>query len=197
MMPKIERRAFDFELRAATEAATPKMRGHAAVFNSTADLGYFCEIIEPGAFTKTIANDDIRALWNHNADIVLGRNKSGTLTLSEDETGLATEIDPPDTQWGRDLQVLMKRGDISQMSIGFYTIGERSEKRAGVYYRIITEIQLFDVSPVTYPAYEATDISCRSTKDVLAGMTAAFELADAADESWKIDILRRRLALVR
>jgi Escherichia/Staphylococcus phage prohead protease len=192
-MKKIERRAFTFDFRAASDAEKPKMRGHAAVFNSAADLGYFSEIIEPGAFAKTIGADDIRALWNHNPDIVLGRNKANTLTLSEDETGLLVEIDPPDTSWGRDLQVSMKRGDISQMSIGFYTIAARAEIRNGVTFRILTEVQLLDVSPVTYPAYEATDIAVRSAQDILSDLQPPPETP--ADWEGQLSVYRRRLEL--
>ena len=192
-MKKIERRAFTFDFRAASDTEKPMMRGHAAVFNTTADLGYFSEIVEPGAFAKTIKNDDIRALWNHNPDIVLGRNKAKTLSLSEDEDGLLTEIDPPDTTWGRDLQVLMKRGDVTQMSIGFYTIGYRTEKRDGVLFRILTELQLLDVSPVAYPAYETTDIAVRSAKDILSDLKPPAETP--VDWEGQLAVYRRRLLL--
>src|SRR5262245_46107276 len=117
-MDKLERRAFTVNLRAADDS--PKINGHAAVFGVEADIaGLFWERIEPGAFTKAIGRDDVRALWNHNPDYVLGRNTSGTLRLSEDEKGLAVEIDPPDTQWARDLAISIRRGDVSQMSFGF------------------------------------------------------------------------------
>src|SRR5574340_914176 len=100
-----ERRIVIGELRAVMDGDKPtKICGHAAKFDSLSeDLGGFRERIAPGAFAKTIQSGDIRALWNHDANIVLGRNKSGTLRLSEDLAGLAYECDAPDTQLVRDM----------------------------------------------------------------------------------------------
>jgi HK97 family phage prohead protease len=178
---KVERRAFGFEVCSAGEK--PIMRGHAAVFGQEADImGLFRERIDPGAFKSAIGRDDIRALWNHNPDYVLGRNKAGTLTLSEDDTGLAVEIDPPDTQWARDLMVSMKRGDVSQMSFGFRVKEQTWERVAGkLPLRIIRGVELFDVSPVTYPAYEGTDVSVRSSADVLEELNSAAPIEPPAD----------------
>lgn len=201
-MSKLERRAFTFELRAATEgesADTPKIVGHAALFNSEADLGYYRELIEPGAFAKSIGVDDVRALFNHDANYVLGRNKAGTLRMFEDDKGLAIEVDPPDTAFARDLMVSMKRGDITQMSFGFYAIGERAEKRDGILYRILTECRLFDVSPVTYPAYTQTDVSVRSAQEILSDLIPAIESKtepEVVDFGPQHDIYRRRLQLI-
>ncbi len=118
-MPQIERRTFgNVEMRAAGEAR--KIEGYAAVFNSPADIGgMFRELVAPGAFAKAIARDDVRGLINHDDNLVLGRNKAGTLRLAEDSTGLQFEIDPPDTQYARDLLVSLERGDVSQMSFAF------------------------------------------------------------------------------
>ena len=139
------------------------IRGHAAVFNSLSEnLGGFREQIAPGAFSTAIQTDDVRALLNHDPNLVLGRNKAGTLRLAEDSQGLAIEIDPPDTQTARDLMVSMKRGDITQMSFGFSVRhgGESwSKDPAGMHVRTLSKVRLFDVSPVTYPAYTATDVS--------------------------------------
>lgn len=157
-----------FEFRAATEGG--KLSGHAAVFNTIAQIGrYFREQVSPGAFSKSILESDVRALWNHDPNHVLGRNKSGTLRLSEDEAGLAVEIDPPDTQMGRDVVTLIKRGDVSQMSFGFIVRkAEWDESNPENPLRTITEAELFDVSPVTYPAYKETDISVRAAETILA-----------------------------
>jgi HK97 family phage prohead protease len=179
---KIERRAFGFEVRADGEK--PVMSGHAAMFGQEADImGVFRERIDSGAFKTAIGRDDVRALWNHNPDYVLGRNKAGTLQLKEDETGLAVEIDPPDTQWARDLMVSMKRGDVSQMSFGFRVTDQSWERVAGkLPLRIIRGVELFDVSPVTYPAYEGTDIHVRSSADVLAELNSAAPTEPPAED---------------
>ena len=163
---KLERRAFSFELRAQE---SPVIAGHAALFNTDADIGgYYVERISPGAFSESIGADDIRALFNHSPDYVLGRNKAGTLRLDEDERGLAIEIDPPDTQLARDLVTSIKRGDISQMSFGFFTKDAEWKTENGKDVRILKKVQLFDVSPVTFPAYSQTDVSVRSAADILA-----------------------------
>lgn len=148
------------ELRA--DGDDGKIRGYAAVFNSLSeDLGGFREQIAPGAFSETLS-DDVRALWNHDANFVLGRTTSGTLSLREDNHGLAIEIDPPDTQQARDLLVSIRRGDVSQMSFGFYTKDDGWEKRDGENIRTLRKVELLDVSPVTYPAYQDTAVAVRS-----------------------------------
>lgn len=161
---KKEKRAFHFEMRKADNQPRA-MVGHAAVFGEPTDIGgWFREVIEPGAFTSSIKDDDIRALWNHNPDHVLGRNTAGTLVLAEDAQGLRTTITPPDTQVARDLAVSIERGDINQMSFAFEVLAEewiKGEDR-NLDLRKITKVRLYDVSPVTFPAYEGTDIALRS-----------------------------------
>ena len=161
-----EIRSFSFEIRADKDPDTRKMVGHAAVFGEPTEIGgWFREQIEPGAFKTSIKKDDIRALFNHNPDFVLGRNTAKTLTLKEDKTGLKVEIDPPDTQLARDLAVSIDRGDISQMSFAFRVTRQEwvaGETEKDMDTRIIKEAQLFDVSPVTFPAYEGTDIAMRA-----------------------------------
>jgi HK97 family phage prohead protease len=141
-----------------------KIVGHAAVFNSLSEeLWGFREKIAPGAFRPALAKSDIRALLNHDPNFVLGRTKNGTLRVMEDETGLAVEIDPPETAWADDLLVSIGRGDISQMSFAF-RVGEESwETVDGTNLRTILSFdEIFDVSPVTYPAYPDTDVALRS-----------------------------------
>lgn len=151
------------EVRAADGAAL-MIVGHAAVFNARSeDLGGFREKIAPGAFTRTIATDDIHAVWNHDERIVLGRKKSGTLRLAEDEQGLAIENDAPDTQYVRDVVIApIKRGDVDQMSFMFQTIEDAWNVVDGENVRTLLEVKLFEVSPVTFPAYPQTDVSARS-----------------------------------
>lgn len=145
------------------EEVRPRIRGHLAVFNSPSkDLGGFREVIAPGAFSKTIQEADVRALYNHDPNFVLGRNKSGTLQMLEDDDGLLVDIDPPDTQWARDLMVSIKRGDISQGSFAFRAVKDKWEKQEdGSVVRVLNEVRLYDVSVVTYPAYQETDAYVR------------------------------------
>ena len=168
-MLEIERRAFTLDVckvERRSDGGQPKIIGHAAVFDVLSEnLGGFRELIKPGAFAKAVLEDDIRGLFNHNPDHILGRNKAGTLALSEDGRGLAIEITPPDTTIGKDVLKSIERGDISQMSFGFRVRagGESwSEDENGETVRTLTDLKLFDVSPVTFPSYLETDVAVRS-----------------------------------
>ncbi|PCI51428.1 MAG: HK97 family phage prohead protease [Alphaproteobacteria bacterium] len=148
---------------AATDGKAVLLVGTAAVFNTPTDIGgFFREQISPGAFTAAIQNDDVRALIDHNSSLILGRNRAGTLRLSEDDRGLQVEIDPPDTSYANDLLVSMKRGDITQMSFGFRALKETWDDEQDPPLRTIVKAELFDVSPVTFPAYAETQISVRA-----------------------------------
>ena len=161
---QIERRVLgEVRMTAAPADGQPAvLTGHAAVFNTPADLGAFREQIAPGAFTDAIQTDDVRALIDHDSRLVLGRNRAGTLRLAEDQTGLAVEIDVPDTSYARDLVTSMKRGDITQMSFGFLALKESWDDTQDPPLRTLEKVQLFDVSPVTFPAYEETQVSVRA-----------------------------------
>jgi HK97 family phage prohead protease len=163
-----EFRIFTFkpEVRSAD---SPQISGYAAVFNTTADLGMFRERIKPGAFTRAIQeSQDVRCLFNHDADYVLGRTKSGTLRLSEDDQGLRFECDMPNTQMGRDVREMILRGDVDQCSFGFVVTKENvSYNQDGTVDREIQDVDLFDVSPVTYPAYTETSVEARSRDEAL------------------------------
>jgi Escherichia/Staphylococcus phage prohead protease len=160
---QVEHRIFTTELRAST-TDNPQTNGYAAVFNTIIDLGWYKEQIAQGTFTRAIAEkQDIRALFNHNPDHVLGRTKSNTLALSEDNTGLRFSCDMPDTQTGRDVYTLVQRGDVDQCSFGFIVRDEKVTYDAdGNALRTIKDADLFDVSIVTYPAYESTSVEARS-----------------------------------
>src|SRR3990172_11153910 len=128
---KIERRfCAATELRAVREdGKPPRLVGYAAVFNKPSERmfgwdGDFVEYIDPGAFTRTLADgDDVQANVGHRGGVqALGRNTSGTLKLSADETGLLSEIMPPDTQASRDIMELVRRGDLNKMSFAFEMI---------------------------------------------------------------------------
>jgi len=165
------------ELRAAAEGEEPKkVFGYAAKFNSRSENlgseGYqFFEIIQPGAFDDVL-NDDVRALFNHESSAILARSKNGvgSLSIGIDATGLWYEFEAPDTQVGRDLMTSLKRGDVDQSSFSF-TVGkdgqEWTETKDGdgptVFTRTIKKVsRLYDVSPVTYPAYPDATVALRS-----------------------------------
>ncbi len=161
-MPEAKRRFSNTEFRLnRQEAGLPSVEGYAAVFNQATDLRWFTESIATGAFKETLnRGDDVRALFNHNENYVLGRNKAGTLELKEDEHGLWTKINPPDSEIGRSVVESIKRGDISQMSFGFYIDEEEVDYTDRVKPHVtIKRVTLFDVSPVTFPAYENTEIA--------------------------------------
>ncbi len=157
----LETRAFQFtEVRAVKDKL--RLEGHAAVFNRLSeDLGGFREQIMPGAFAQSIAEDDIMALWNHNPDYVLGRNRAGTLQLSEDTTGLAMVINLPDTQVGRDLMVSVERRDVAGASFSFFVPqgGDKWDHMESSDLRTLLFARLKDVSPVAFPAYRDTDVA--------------------------------------
>lgn len=153
------------EVRASGDGR--KLDGYAAVFNTEAIIwGLWREEVSPGAYAKTLQEHDIRALWNHDTNIVLGRNKAGTLQLAEDKKGLRAEIDPPDNEWGRPVVDAVQRGDVTGMSIAFLVIKEEwynpPKDSKELPKRTIKEAKLYEVSPVTFPAFEQTSISARS-----------------------------------
>lgn len=197
---QLERRTFPVrELRvddaASDEANEPKIVGYAAVFDQRAELweGFF-EEFTAGAFADSIGADDIRALVNHDMSQLLGRNKAGTLRLAEDEHGLAIEIDPPDTQLGRDTVTLIRRGDLTEMSIGFWSIDEEYRKEDGNRIRVISRAQLFDVSPVTAAAYPTTEVSVRSIEQRCEAWDRAHEPRTSIATARRRLLLRERAA---
>jgi HK97 family phage prohead protease len=196
------------ELRTTETEGRRVIEGHAAVFSRWSETlgGFFPfkEKVRAGAFKRSIETDDIRALWNHNSDHVLGRNKAGTLELKEDEKGLFVRVYPPDAQWARDLQTSIARGDISSMSFGFTVEkDEWSTDENGTDTRELISVKLFDVSPVTFPAYKDTDASTRSYEAYKAARSgeserSARESADKrAAERARLEQIRRRLELLK
>lgn len=143
------------QLRAASEPMV--LEGYAALYNEPTDIGNFREMIAPGAFAEVL-DDDVRLLLNHDG-APLARTRNNTLRLKDDEKGLYYRAELVDTQAGRDLYAMVQRGDITQSSFGF-TIEKQDIQEDGL--RLITKVgRLLDVSPVTYPAYEATEVYAR------------------------------------
>ena len=135
------------------------LEGYAAVYNSETDLGHFREVIRPGAFDDVLDND-VRALINHDPNLILGRTTNGTLELSVDERGLKYRVKLGDQQYAKDFYESVKRGDISQSSFAF-TIDKQSWNEERTVRSVDKVRQLLDVSPVTYPAYAAATVQAR------------------------------------
>lgn len=181
----VERRVnnVEFDVRNADVASDGmSFRGYAAVFNSPSEPLPFTEYIREGAFKRSLkSRNEVKLFMNHNTDVVLGSTRAGTLKLTEDSTGLLAEAVLPDTTAGRDLSVLMQRGDVNSMSFGF-SVPPRGDKWSDDgQTRELHQIRLHEVSIVTgFPAYEATTATVRSL-DVLATRTKvdADALADA------------------
>lgn len=160
--------SYPIQYEVREEGSEPKIIGYAALFdNETEIFPGFNEKVAAGAFSETIINDDVRALFNHDPNLVLGRNIPGTLRLSEDKTGLRYEITPPDTQFAKDLVALIRRGDISQSSFAFQVIEHKfiRGEDGKPDLRVLEKVRLFDVSAVTYPAYTDTTVAVRSHGD--------------------------------
>ena len=149
--------------RAESDESENVIEGYFALYEQETELfPNTYEIISRGAFDNTIKND-VRALWNHNTQYVLGRSKNGSLQLRADEKGLFGTIKLPKTQYAEDLYELVKRGDIDQCSFGFNILDEDLEELANGGYRWrIKDVDLHEISVVTFPAYENTTVHARS-----------------------------------
>jgi hypothetical protein len=154
---------------AGSTDSRPVIEGYAAVFGQLSVVlrdwfNEFRERIEPGAFAASIRNDDIRALWNHNPDHLMGRVKNGTLNLYEDNHGLGFRMTPPDTQLARDFTSTIRDGYVDAMSIGFSVLDEDWDEDAqGQVIRTLNKIKLYEISPVAFPAYTGTEAQVRAT----------------------------------
>ncbi|MGN7714657.1 HK97 family phage prohead protease [Agrobacterium radiobacter] len=174
MTGKIEREIRALVRPVETRADGEKMTvaGYAAVFGQETDIAEeFIEVIEPGAFKRSINGEDVLALYQHNPCCILGRKSAGTLRLKEDNKGLAVEIDLPNTTNGRDVRELIHRGDISGMSFGFYvpdTLSEKWDFSVEPPRRRILNVELYEVSIVANPAYSGTSVALRSRDNARA-----------------------------
>ena len=154
----LEKRAIGFEIR--TDGR--RLEGYAAVFNERAEVGSFTEVILPGAFRTSLSRGrDILGLVDHDQSKILGRTRSGTLHLSEDQRGLAFVLDVPETQLGHDILALAGRGDLGGMSFGFLPNpgGERWNNER----RELIDVELHEISVISaWPAYAGTSVQPRN-----------------------------------
>lgn len=176
------------------EGGTPVLTGYAAIFNALSeDLGGFREVIRPGAFTDTLARrDDVRALFNHDPNMILGRTSNGRLVLSEDERGLSMTLMLPNTTYANDLRESIRLRDVTQMSFGFIVRKENQRRDANDtgFLRELLQVDLFDVSPVTYPAYPSTTVSTRM-REFIEQETKP----ETTPAPWRVQLSKRRLDL--
>lgn len=212
------------ERRTEGEKTITTLIGHAAVFyrdgepTTEFDFGYGVERLMRGAFDAALSEkQDVRALWNHDTNAILGRTKSGTLRLSVDDTGLRYDVDLPDTQTARDLAASVERGDIDGSSFSFRVRrnadGSTAEKWEKLdpnkkMVRSIASVDLYDVSPVTFPAYQAASVGIRALDGAEALEATAKEIearqaaeaakaqADADDDALELWRLKLRMALI-
>jgi len=153
MIGDLEFRTRRGTLRLRDEPATPMLSGHAATFDSPSqDLGGYVEVLKPGCFAETLKSGDIRAFFNHGYDHLLGRTRSGTLRLEEDDVGLKFEVDL-DLEIGLHNSVYrsVRRGDIDGVSFGFYALRDEWSEDGKV--NTVIEASLIEISPVVFPAY--------------------------------------------
>jgi len=182
------------EYRAEGDAMPKELGGIAAVVNSVTDLGYFEEVIAPGAFDYALQKDyDIRCLFNHESELILGRTKANTCKVFVNAQGNLEYTWVPDYENPTHVSVVrsIMRGDITQSSFAF-TIREQtwteSEKYGNMGKRVVNVIEdLYDVSPVTYPAYEDTEADARS---ILKMRDEEREISDAEQSKASADIIK-------
>jgi HK97 family phage prohead protease len=192
-------------LEVRAEADKPAtILGHAALFDTkSVYMMGFRETIEKGAFSESLTGD-IRALWQHDTARVLGRTKAGTLRLWEDDQGLAFELNPPDTQDGRDAVTLIERGDVDQMSFGFNVPsgGDTwAEDEDGIPLRKLRAVSLMEISPVTWAAYPQTGVGVmrNAPKWVVDFLSPGVDDSSTADDSARLqtDLMLKRLNLFK
>lgn len=208
-----ERRTFEIdglEVRALEDGA-PLIAGYAVVFNSLSEVMVdargrkFRERIAPGTFDRVLAGaPDVRALWNHNTDLPLGRTRNNTLRVVKDARGLGIELQPPATSWGQDAVTSIRRGDVSGMSFAFAVNGQAGdvwEKGGadGIALRTIVDADLYEVSPVTFPAYPATQVMVRSVTvpDFESDSQEAGEIAQSDGRAAAVSVQREQIDILR
>jgi uncharacterized protein len=212
-----ETRTFEIEgleLRAG-DGQQPTISGYAVVFDSLSEVmvdgrgRQFRERFAPTAFDRALGSGpDVRALWNHNPDYPLGRVRNGTLRVAKDGRGVRFDLVPPATSWGQDAVESIRRGDVSGVSFGFSVrrdgTADTWEKPGvdGVALRTVLDADLYEVSPVTFPAYPATSVAVRSVDvpdfDDESDSRAAGEIDERQQRDRAVlELERERLEIVR
>lgn len=190
----MERRSV-IEVRAAITGNT--LTGHAAVFNQETRVGDFYEHVMPSFFDRPLREKQDTVLQAEHAGLPLARTTSGTLKLSKDSTGLPFEADLPDTTLGRDVRALVERGDLASMSFGFSVAEDTwSVRKDGAQSRALVECErLYDISVVTFPAYEGTDVGLRAAMfgapTIVPGLTAVDHARRLRLAAYKSTLSRR------
>jgi uncharacterized protein len=178
-MSEAERRHISgIEIR-QTQGGRPRLVGYAAVFNKRShDLGGFIEVIKPGAFRRSLQeHPDLRAFVDHDPAMIIGRVSAGTLKVAEDSQGLYVEIQPPDTQVGRDVIENIRVGNLDGMSFAFTLYdrdaSQRWDTKQKPIVREILEARVFEASVVAMPAYPDTSVAVRAMEKHLSQRTIA------------------------
>jgi len=204
MSVKREMRYAGVELRASGSDGKMVIKGRPAVYNSLSkDLGGFREVLMRGCFDESLDDPEIYATFNHNDSAIIGRVSAGTLQVSSDNIGLTMRCELPNNTVGRDLYESIKRGDVNKMSFGMFVSDDDWDEGTDEFgdkfqRRSVKRARIFEVSPVTTPAYDASSVSARSlfpdgqperiklvtppavaevSEDVLRWMQARLELA--------------------
>ena len=179
------------------DAKSDRVEGYAALYNSTANLGPFDEVIAPGAFDDVL-NDDIRILFNHDPNFPLARSNKGqgTARVWTDDKGLKYSFKPGSQTYSRDLVEAIARGDISQSSFGFSIKSETWESRDGRDIRTINSVErLFDLSPVSFPAYQDTEVALRTKPDAKDLEPKKSKDSEPKNENNSVAVMRQKLNL--
>lgn len=199
---KMERRYTNTTIELRDIDAEPVVSGYAARFNEQSEVLWgFREVILPGAFKDALEAPDIRALFNHDPSQIVARTKNNTLRVWEDEHGLLYEFTPNmKTTAGRDLVELIRRGEVDQSSFAFSMDGgvEEWDDTGEIPVRKLIQIpKLYDVSPVTYPAYPSTSVGVRSAKDVYEEYRAQCEEKEKQEAAKRAEEARVRAKMLR
>lgn len=183
----IERRNFSFEIR---KIEGRQVSGYAAVFNQVSEkLRWFKEKIAPGAFRESLASgENIFAFWNHNSDLPLAATRAKTLSLEEDDSGLAFNMMLGETHHEEFAYRKIDDGTVRSMSFGFETLDDDWNIQGGEEVRTLLRVRLFEISPVMFPAYTQTSVEARAIEEIWNRHLAQSGAAGNADKQPGLDL---------